>query len=351
MKKNNLLHLIVLGIILAVLLSACGSDAPTDFTVMEWSGYELEQFWAPYAEAYPDNPPAYSFFADDAEALAKAQSGFGFDVSHPCSSWWGLYVEQGLVQPIDISRLTNFADLYPSLASQGVFNGKQYFIPYDWGYESILVRSDLVDQVPDSWTDLWDPQYAGHVSIFDSSETAFLTTAVALGIDPYNTTPADNEAIKQKLIDLKPNLLNFWTDFTEINQLVAQGDVWVAANTWNDAYAALSEEGYAVEYLTPVEGRFGWLCGYGISADADNLDQAYAYLNALISPDAQSSMGNEFYYGVSSQAAAALLDPYIVELMDLDNPVVLEQTRFYQTLTQEQRQTWEQVFLEVKATK
>jgi len=350
MKRKAVFCLTIAVLLLSLVLSACGgSSAPTKFSILEWSGYELEPFWEPYAQQYPDDPPSWSFFADDAEALAKAQTGFEFDLVHPCSSWWGLYVDQGLVQPIDTSKLDHFDELYPWLAEQGQFNGEQYFIPYDWGYESILVRTDLVDEVPSSWADLWDPQYAGHVSIFDSSETVFLTTAVALGIDPYNTSTEQDEMIKQKLIELKPNLLNFWSDFTEINQLVAQGDVWVAGNTWNDAYASLSDEGYAVDYIVPKEGRLGWMCGYGISTDADNLDQAYAFLNALTDPHSMANMGNEFYYGVASQTAKELLDPYIVELMELDNPTILESTQFYQTLTEEQRQIRENIFLEVKA--
>ena len=58
------------------------------------------------------------------------------------------------MQPIDTSKLTNWASVQPDLASQGQFDGEQYFIPWEWGYGSILVRTDLVEQVPDSWADL-----------------------------------------------------------------------------------------------------------------------------------------------------------------------------------------------------
>ena len=60
-----------------------------NLVVLDWAGYELPEFWAPFAEAYPDISVDYSFFAEDAEAYAKLQSGFEADVLHPCSSWWG----------------------------------------------------------------------------------------------------------------------------------------------------------------------------------------------------------------------------------------------------------------------
>lgn len=352
MKQTRLFRLALLLTALSLALGACGSDAPGELVVLEWSGYESEDFWGPYAEKYPDQAPVYSFFGDDSEGFAKAQSGFNFDVVHPCASWWQLYVDNGLMQPLDTSRLSNFDKLYPELAELGNIDGEQYFVPWDWGYESILVRSDLVPEMPTAWADLWDPQYAGHISTYDSSEAAYLFTALTLGIDPYNASDADVEAIKQKLIELKPNLLNYWVDYTEISQMLAQGDVWMGVNTWSDSYAILLDEGYDVEYLQPEEGRLGWVCGFGISADTtgEALDRAYDYIDAALDTQSMVNFGNEYYYGVSSMEATELLDPYIIELMDLNDPVAaLNSTFFYQTISEEQRVTIENMWTEVKA--
>lgn len=344
LKFVGLLCLVVLS------LTACGGQQGGPFVILDWSGYELDTYWEPFAAEHPDVTPEYSFFAEDSEALSKVQSGFQFDLVHPCSSWWGLYVEQGLVQPIDTSRLSNWDGVYPELAAQGQFDGKQYFIPWDWGYESITVRTDLVPEIPNSWNDLWDPQYAGHVSIYDSAESAFVLAATALGIDPYHTTADQEQQIKDKLIELKPNLLTYWGDYTEIDQLLAQGDVWLGGNTWNDAYAYLVDEGAQVEFLDPVEGRLGWVCGYGISAKAQNVDLAYDYINALLDPQSSANMANDYYYGVSNQEALTLMDPAFVEQLQLADPAVLQTTNFYQSLTQEQRETMATIWNEVKAS-
>ncbi len=349
MKKMQALLLGLL--VLSLALAGCGAPAAanTELILLEWSGYELPEFWEPFAAQHPEIAPQYSFFAEDTEAFSKAQSGFEFDLVHPCSSYWRSYVDAGLVQPLDLSRLTYWNDVYPNLADEGEFDGQQYFVPWEWGYESILVRTDLVEEVPDSWADLWDPQYAGHVSVFDSGESNFVMAASVLGIDPYNATPEQVEQIKQKLLELKPNLLTYWTDYTEINQLVAQGDVWLAGQAWNDAYAALYDEGYEVEYLDPAEGRLGWVCGFGISANSANVDLAYDYLNAVMAPESMANMGNAYYYGVANAAAQPLLDEYFVELMDMDDPAVLADTVFYQSLTEEQRELFARIWTEVKA--
>ncbi len=354
MKKTTLF---VALLTLALLVSACGGGpaGPAEqrndsLTVLEWSGYEAETYWEPFAAAYPDIQPQYAFFGEDAEALSKAQSGFDFDVVHPCGSWWGLYVEAGIVQPLDVTRLENFDELFPELAEKGVINGQQYFIPWDWAYESITVRTDLVDEVPDSWADLWDPQYAGKVAIFDSGESTFMTAAYALGYDPYNTTPEQQEEIKQKLIELKPNLLTYWVDYTEINQLLAAGDVAVGANTWNDAWATLNDEGYEVEYINPTEGRISYACGFGISANSENVDLAYAYIDALIDAQSNANMANDYYYGAANMNSIPLLDPALVEIFQFDDPSVLASTNFQQPLTQEEREMMTTIWNEVKAS-
>lgn len=352
---NKIIRNFALLAVASMLLAACGGSAgPAEqkndsLTLLEWSGYETETYWEPFAAAYPDIAPEYAFFGEDAEAYSKAESGFGFDLVHPCGSWWGLWVNAGLVQPIDTSRLEHFDELFPELVEKGVINGQQYFIPWDWALESITVRTDLVDEVPDSWADLWDPQYQGQIAIFDSGESTFLTAAYALGIDPYNATEAEAEQIKQKLIELKPNLLTYWVDYTEINQLLASGDVAIGANTWNDAWSTLNDEGYEVEYIDPVEGRISYACGYGISVETENLDLAYAYIDALIDAQSNANMANDYYYGAANMNSVELLDPALVEKFGFDDLSILDQTNFQHTLTEAQREMMTGIWNEVKA--
>jgi spermidine/putrescine-binding protein len=323
--------------------------APSQLVIFDWSGYELPEFHPKFTEKHPETPPQYAFFATDEEGYGKARSGFDFDVVHPCTQFFRLYAESGLLQPLDTSRIEHWDDLAPSLVEAGKVDGVQYFLPYDWGYESLLVRTDKVDKIPESWADLWDPQYAGHIALFEAADANHIVTAMSLGMDPWNTTPEQNEQIKQKLIELKPNLLTYWADFTEVKQLVASGDVWVAANVWNDGYASLKEEGVPVAYVTPNEGRIGWMCAYAISSKTENTDMAYDYLNALLDPDSQAAFGNSYSYGVSSNAALARMDPEKVKMMQLDDPDLQSRTVFYKDWTEEQRKEINDRWSQIKA--
>lgn len=359
------LSLLLLG---AVALAACGTPAaptaaveptiapPTaipqnnnSLTLVEWSGYELPEFWPAFAEKHADIAPEYKFFVEDAEAYTIVESGFPYDLVHPCTNYWQLYVDAGLIQPIDTARLSNWSGVRPELAALGQFNGQQYFVPWDWGFESILVRTDKVTTIPQSWGDLWNPEYAGHVSLFDSGESNHIMTALSLGFDPWNTTPEQDAQIKQKLMELKPNLLNYWADFTELNQLVASGDIWVAANAWNDAYVSAVDAGVPVEYITPKEGRLGWVCGLALSAKSQNVDLAYDYLDAIIAPEPMAYLSNEYGYGAANADAIPLTDPAFVDLFQLDDPSVLDTTIFYRPLTEAQREAFTGAWTEIQA--
>jgi spermidine/putrescine transport system substrate-binding protein len=277
--------------------TAADAAAAGGLLVLEWAGFESPNFYQPFIDQHPNVKVDYSFVADDAESFAKAQNSSDFDVLHPCANYYRLFVEKGLVQPIDISRLKNWASIYPDLAKIGQIDGKQYFVPWDWGYDAILVRTDKVKTIPTSWADLWNPEYKGHVTIIDTGEETYQVTALALGIDPYNATPEQDQQIKQKLLELKPNLASYWSDPTEVSNLMASGDLWVIGNAWNESYVNLVNEKIPVQYVMPKEKAIGYSCGYSISTKTKNLDLAYDYINARMDAQSLANMSNDQGYG------------------------------------------------------
>jgi len=350
-------------LLISIVLTACGANQSSaepeaqdpasvsgKLVMLDWSGYELPEFWGQFATTYPNVDVEYSFLGESAEAYAKIQSGFEADLIHPCNNYWKIMVDEELVQPIDTSKLSHWENVNPSMAAQGEFNGKQYWVPWDWGFESILVRKDLVDEVPESWADLWDPQYKGHIALYDSGESMHVITALAMGLDPWNTTPEQDEQIKQKILELMPNVLTIWSSQTDLDQLVASGDAWVASNAYNASYTIALDNGLDVEYINPTEGRTGYLCGFAVPTTSENYDLALAMIDAYLAPDSQAYLANEYGYGIVNNAAVDLVDPKVAELFSYEDPAVISQTVFYEYLTAEQRESWTNMWSEVKTS-
>ena len=190
MKKYETIRRLGRILAAALILTLVACSAPKSagpLVALEWAGYEQPVFWQQFADKHPDVEVEYTFFADDPEAFAKLQSGFKADLVHPNVSWLKLYVDNGLLQPIDTAKLSNWSGLIPSLAEVGQIDGVQYLAPWEWGYDSILVRTDKVKEMPDSWADLWDPQYAGHVSVFDSAEAAVPISCLPDGLSAVSS--------------------------------------------------------------------------------------------------------------------------------------------------------------------
>ena len=331
--------------------TAPAADVTGKLVMLDWSGYELPEFWPGFAAQYPKVNVEFSFMAESAETYTKLQSGFEADLVHPCNNYWQIMVDEKMVQPIDTTMLSNWKDVIPALGMPGAFGGQQYWIPWDWGFESILVRKDLVKQVPTAWADLWDPQYKGHIALYDSGESNHVITALALGLDPWATTPEQDAQIKQKLLDLMPNVLSIWSSQTEMDQMVASGDAWLAANAYNASYVVATKAGLAVDYINPKEGRTGYVCGFAVPTTSKNMQLATAMIDAYLAPASQAKLANDYGYGIVNQAAFAAVDPATVKLLGLEDQAVISKTHFYKSLTAAQRESWTNMWSEVKTSK
>ncbi len=331
--------------------TAPAADVTGKLVMLDWSGYELPEFWPGFAAQYPKVNVEFSFMAESAETYTKLQSGFEADLVHPCNNYWQIMVDEKMVQPIDTTMLSNWKDVIPALGMPGAFGGQQYWIPWDWGFESILVRKDLVKQVPTAWADLWDPQYKGHIALYDSGESNHVITALALGLDPWATTPEQDAQIKQKLLDLMPNVLSMWSSQTEMDQMVASGDAWLAANAYNASYVVATKAGLNVDYINPKEGRTGYVCGFAVPTTSKNMQLATAMIDAYLAPASQAKLANDYGYGIVNQAAFAAVDPATVKLLGLEDQAVISKTHFYKSLTAAQRESWTNMWSEVKTSK
>ncbi len=75
-------------------------------------------------------------------------------------------VRNGLLVPLDHSKLPNFKNISLNFRNLMYDPGNRYTAPYSWGTTGLLVRPDLVEGPVKHWADLWDPRYSGKTSIW-----------------------------------------------------------------------------------------------------------------------------------------------------------------------------------------
>lgn len=273
---------------LAPKANAAAEDHPNVFT---WEGWDIPEHHTAYMEKYGELPN-FSIFGDEEEAFAKIRAGAQFDVTHPCSYKVEIWRDAGIIQPIDVSRLSNWEHVLPSLKKiPGMMHeGSHYFVAADWGNTSVMYRPDLVDekyQEDETWGILWDERYSGRLSMSDSLIDGVMVAAIYGGAqDPFNMTEDEVDVTRELLRKQLPLLRYYWTSPTDLENSMAAGEL-VATSAWNDAYTALKTQGVDVKYMRPKEGAMTWVCGFCLMTDADpdKLEKSYDVIDAFLAAD------------------------------------------------------------------
>jgi spermidine/putrescine transport system substrate-binding protein len=331
------------------------SEAPSaaaernELLVLEWSGYEAEDFWVDFKEARPETEVSFEFGDTDANILALMQGGSQADIVHFYTGWQQFYVDQGLVQEIDTSKLENWDKVPVEYQELGQIDGKQYFVPWDWGFTSILYNTEEVPEVT-SWDVLFNEEYAGHISMWNDGPGAVAVSSYINGWDETNLTDDQLAQIEADWIAQKPLNAFYWTgEYTDLCPAVQDGTIWVAY-AWQGCYATALAAGDPVAYANPEEGRNSWVGLYGISADSDSPELAHHFLDQKLADTTCSNAVTLFYYGcANADVMAAIEDPVLIEAFGLNDPDILETTNFTPNVTEEQRAAWTAMWERVQA--
>ncbi|HEY3310320.1 MAG TPA: extracellular solute-binding protein [Anaerolineales bacterium] len=325
-------------------------DTTGSLTVLDWAGYDTPDFWTDFQSKYPKVNVGFEFGASDGDIYSKMKAGDQADIFHPYTGWLQLYVDQGLVEEIDTSKLTNWDKVPENFKKIGQINGKQYFIPWDWGFTSILYRTDKIPGGIDSWAALQDPKYKGHISMWDDGPGAVAVSAYIHGWgDETKITPDQLAQIKQEWIAQRKLNLFYWNAEPDLQQAMEKGDVWVAY-AWQGSYATLLGKGVPVAYAHPKEGWNSWVGVYGIRKGSPNYDLALKFLDEKLAQKTGENLVNEYYYGDSNQdVMQGVTDPTLKQAFSLEDPNILQKTNFTPNLTTQQIDDWNAMWSEVKA--
>ena len=109
-------------------------------------------------------------------------------------------------------------------------------------------------------------------------------TALTMGIDdPYQLTDDQLKAAEEKLVDLKHNVLSFYTTADEALQLYQHNDVaLIFANYGQQQVKAMQDAGAHIAYVNPKEGAPAWLDTWAMTSGVQDKDLAEAWVNFVL---------------------------------------------------------------------
>ncbi|GAA4651749.1 putrescine-binding protein SpuD [Kistimonas scapharcae] len=321
------------GKLLASTAAICALASPLTMAaekvlnVYNWSDYIAEDTIAKFEEK-TGIKVVYDVFDSNEVLEAKLLSGkTGFDIVVPSASFMARQIEAGVFAPLDKEKLSNWKNLDGNLMAllETYDKGNAHSFPYLWGttgigYNPELVAKYLGEDAPvNSWDLIFKEENISKlnqcgVALLDAPTEVIPAALKYLGLNPNSTDKGDYKQAEALLQKIRPHITYFHS--SKFITDLANGDICVAVGWSGDILQAAdradeAENGVAVEYVIPKEGAGMWFDMLAIPKDAENIDEAYAFLNYLLEPEVMAEIQNYVSYASGNKAALTMVDEEI----------------------------------------
>ena len=278
--------------------------------IFTFEGYADDEWVSKFEEQTDCNVNvSYTGSVDEMFAKMKGSEGADYDLISIDTSLFGRYIEQGLLQPYDMTKITHTDKLLAEF--QQVKEARKgddvYGIPIAWGSLGLIYDVDEVKPAPTSWDILWDEKYKDRIIVLDDTNNNIVNAAIILGFeDPFNLSEEQLQAVKQKLIDQKKVLLSYFAGFEEGNNVWDSGNAVLMFSMGEFQAVDLRKRGYNVQYIIPEEGGIGWLDTWAMSKGAKDTECAHAWANFFLQPWVGELMTKKYGYGNTTSKTEGL---------------------------------------------
>ncbi len=269
----------------ALLVAAPAAEAQNALVVSAWGGNwkdSLEKVVAKHFTAKTGIPVEFEA-GGTIDRLAKARVAKGnplVDVTFTTSHVGRLYISDGLIQPLDMSRLPNAKDL----AKEAIRS--EYHVGV-WAYVyTVVYRPDLVKEDITRWSDLWKPSLKGKIAMPDFDPSHIITIAALM--EGGNETTWEKG--QKKLMELKPQIAAFFATDAQSQDLMKTGQAPVQVMLSVNAYH-LIDQGIAVKLVQPTDypGVVG-IDTMTVMTGTKKADAAYQFINMALARDTQAEL-------------------------------------------------------------
>jgi putative spermidine/putrescine transport system substrate-binding protein/spermidine/putrescine transport system substrate-binding protein len=155
------------------------------------------------------------------------------------------------------------------------------------------------------------------------------------------------EAVKKKLLELKPNIRKMWATGGELTNLFQNHEV-VLAMGWPLNTVELKKLNFPVGETIPKENTTGWIDHLMITSASENKELAYQFLEYMVQAKTQKLVADVTNYVPANPQAGALMageQRQALHLDDADN----YQKRIYFWQDVPRRGKYNEIWNEVKA--
>ena len=289
------------------------ASAATDITFLGWEGYDAGLFVDSYL-ADNDINLNTTYIGNNDEIVSKLVSGGvgTIDIVTPYMGYIPMMVAADILQPIDESKVPNLSKIHPFFVNDPniIVDGVRYGVPFTWGCAPMMYNTKVVSSTPESWADLFKPEYKGKVGMMDDPLGNIMLAAV-IATDAEVATSLTKKQLDDAinyLISLKSIIRLNTPSWGDLADALARGDVVITFSGWETLKKFCVDKGADhIDYVYPKEGTFAWLDTFSIAKDAPNADIDHKLCDMIVDVPAQLMIGDEFIQGITNSDAIAQL--------------------------------------------
>ena len=264
-------------------LCAGAAQAEGELQLFNWGDYTNPELIEKFEAATGIDVTITDYDSNDT-ALAKIEAGgHGFDLVVPSNSWVPIYIEKGLVQELDLSKLPNHGNISQQWMESDYDPGRKYSVPWQWGSTGVAVNRTAYAGDINTSAIFMDPpeELVGKVNVTPEMNDVLSLALWYVGGEPCTEDTEVLKKARDALMEAKPKWLSMDYGMTE---KMAANDV-MSSVYWNGAIFRARLQNPDVVYGYPKEGFPLWMDQVMLLSDARNVDEAHQFLDFIMDPE------------------------------------------------------------------
>ena len=258
-----------------------GADGSLDVNAAFEEKYGIEVIY----DTYDTNEVMYSKLKG---------GGVSYDIVIPSDYMIERMIKEDMLEKIDFSNIPNYKYIPEKHRNQTYDPANEYSVPYTVSYVGLIYNTAMVDEVPDSWTALWDEKYSNSVLMINNPRDAFAIAQSVLGMD-YNNESEAAWRVAAELLKEQKNVAPAYVN-DEIFQKMESGEAALAPYFVGD-FLTMQENNPDLSFVYPKEGVNFFYDAACILKGAKNKLAAELYINFLLEPEVALANAEYICYG------------------------------------------------------
>jgi spermidine/putrescine transport system substrate-binding protein len=260
------------------------SVKPSSIKLLNWADYLSSDLLKGF-EAKTGIRVDESWIDRNDDFVARVAAGERYDVIMPTDWAAEALLKAGLLQPLDMELLPNWENVTQPYFRSPPYDpggaGHKFTSVCYFGTEGFAVRLDRIAMPKKSWQMLYDPDYAGQITMLDGSREVLGPALFLLGADPNTTDPILLDQAAAMAVAQRPLVTMY--DTKALARRILDGTPIVEC--WDgDVAAAITQGAPGIRYVLPSEGYRVWADAPCIPANAREPAAAHRFLNYLLEP-------------------------------------------------------------------